>query len=154
MSPLLQPRTSAVGGRRKFLYAVAGLGVAGMGLGAYTTYVEPHRIEVVERDADPETAGGMGGEEDRAVQRSACRGQRRFQLPDLGDDADLGLAEMTVFTGDFMTSLKDEQISNVAKVLKHLSRGRRGAWRFSGIMTTAWDGRTRGSQSVARRRWE
>ncbi len=117
--------------RRRFL-AVAALGACGVGL--YTWRIEPHWVEVVERDLP--IAGLPHDLHDR----------RLVQLSDfhVGRSVDSGYLieclkrvatlepDLTVITGDFMTCRSTEQVDNVCRVLEHLSPGRLGCYAIFG----------------------
>jgi predicted MPP superfamily phosphohydrolase len=117
--------------RRRFLAATA-LGACGVGL--YTWRIEPHWVEVVERDLP--IAGLPAGLCDR----------RLVQLSDLhvgrSVDSDYLIAclnrvsalqpDLIVITGDFMTCDGTEQVDNVARVLEHLRPGVLGCFAIFG----------------------
>jgi uncharacterized protein len=117
--------------RRRFLTASA-LAVAGTGL--YTWRVEPHWIEVVERDLPI------------ANLPAALDGRRLVQISDLhagnSVDTDYLIAAikrvsalqpaMTVITGDFMTCESQEHIDTVSRVLENLQHGALGCFAVLG----------------------
>jgi predicted MPP superfamily phosphohydrolase len=117
--------------RRRFLAASA-LAVCGTGL--YTWRIEPHWIEVVERDLPI----------DRLPH--ALSGHRLVQISDLHVgrvvDTDYMIAAMkrvsslepalTVITGDFMTCSGTEEVDHVARVLEHLAPGPLGCFAVFG----------------------
>src|SRR5580700_1740014 len=117
--------------RRRFL-AAAALGACGTGL--YTWRIEPHWIEVVERDLPIVNLP------------AALREQTLIQISDLHVgrvvDSEYLIAAMkrvsslspalTVITGDFMTCDGTEQIENVSRVLEHLAPGPLGCFAILG----------------------
>jgi predicted MPP superfamily phosphohydrolase len=108
--------------RRRFL---AGLALGVCGTGFYAWRIEPHWVEVVERDLP--IAGLPPGLHDR----------RLVQISDLHVgrlvDSDYLIAclkrvsalspDLTVITGDFMTCHGTEEVDNVSRVLEHLQPG-------------------------------
>ncbi|HEV8002361.1 MAG TPA: metallophosphoesterase [Planctomycetaceae bacterium] len=117
--------------RRRFLAASA---LAVCGTGFYTWRIEPHWIEVVERDLPIHKLP------------SALAGRRLVQISDLHVgrvvDTDYIIAAMnrvsslepalTVITGDFMTCSGTEEVDHVARVLEHLVRGPLGCFAVFG----------------------
>ena len=119
------------------------MAVAGTGL--YTWRVEPHWIEVVERDLP---IGNLP---------AALDGRTLVQISDLhaGDSVDtdylIGAIKcvsslepsMTVISGDFMTCESPEHIETVARVLEHLHPGALGCFAVLGNhdYTLSWSRR-------------
>lgn len=117
--------------RRRFLAAGA---LAACGTGLYTWRIEPHWIEVVERDLPIHKLP------------SALAGRRLVQISDLHVgrvvDTDYMIAAMkrvssfepalTVITGDFMTCSGTEEVDHVARVLEHLTPGPLGCFAVFG----------------------
>lgn len=112
--------------RRKMLGMAAGGLIAGAtGIGLYTWRIEPHWVRV---DRVPMTFPHLS---------DALVGKKIVQLSDLhvGSQVDsrylisaLKLAgelkpDLTLITGDFMTSYRDEVLDKVARVLEHLEPG-------------------------------
>src|SRR5262245_1604647 len=113
--------------RRQFLrYGVAPLAVAAAGTSLYAWRVEPHWLNVVERDLPISKLP------------DALVGRRLIQISDIhvgdlvDDDYLIGAfkrvaalaPDILAITGDFMTSWKTEQIDHVARVLQHLPLGK------------------------------
>jgi uncharacterized protein len=117
--------------RRRFL---AGAALAACGTGLYTWRIEPHWVEVVERELP--IAGLPAALQDRTL----------VQISDLhvGNAVDTDYLirsmqrisalkpAMTVITGDFMTCRKTEQIDKVLRVLEHLQPGPLGCFAVCG----------------------
>lgn len=105
--------------RRRFLRATGGAALAGAGFGAYVWRIEPHWIEVVERDLPLD---GLPSRMD---------GQRLVHLSDLHvgtlvDDGYLRRAlervnalqpRIIAITGDFMTCRADEHIDHALEIV-------------------------------------
>jgi uncharacterized protein len=117
--------------RRRFLAAAA---VGACGTGLYTWRIEPHWIDVVERDLPI------------ANLPATLRDKTLVQISDLhvgqSVDSDYLISAlrrvaslepaMTVITGDFMTCSGTEQIDNVSRVLEHLRPGPLGCFAIFG----------------------
>jgi predicted MPP superfamily phosphohydrolase len=117
--------------RRRFL---AGLALGACGAGLYTWRIEPHWVELVERELP---IAGLP---------AALRDRRLVQISDLhvGGSVDSDYLtdclkrvsalspDMTVITGDFMTCHGTEQIDSVSRVLEHLSPGPLGCFAIFG----------------------
>jgi predicted MPP superfamily phosphohydrolase len=127
--PSLDAKTPPPPSRRRFLKrTLAATLLTGVGAIGYAWGVEPHWVEVVRRDLP---VAGLP---------AALEGRSLVQLSDLHvgpevDDAYLvhwfdrvrQLApDLIVFTGDYMTCKRDEQLGHAADVLRHLPRGRLG----------------------------
>ena len=112
--------------RRKFLLA----GAAGLlGAGLYAWRIEPHWVEVVRRDLPVANLPGR------------LEGETLVQISDVhvGDDVDddylIGAFELAnalepaivCLTGDYVTSVLDDQLDHAARVLAHLKPGRLGS---------------------------
>ncbi len=111
--------------RRRFLALSGGLAACGAGLGLYAWRIEPHWLQVVERDLPI------------ANLPSALAGRTLIQISDvhIGPvvDTDYVIASLrlasslgpalTVITGDFMTCRGVEQVDAVARVFAHLEPG-------------------------------
>jgi len=115
--------------RRKMLSLAAGGFFSGaVGVGLYTWRIEPHWVRI---DRVPMTFPNLPEE---------LRGMKIVQLSDIhvGRQVDsrylisalkrvAGLKpDLTLITGDFMTSYRDEQLDEVYRVLEHLDQGRWG----------------------------
>jgi uncharacterized protein len=117
--------------RRRFLAATA-LGACGVGL--YTWRIEPHWVEVVERNLP---IAGLPTD---------LHGRQLVQISDLhvgrSVDSDYLIdclkrvsalsPDLTVITGDFMTCFDTEQVDHVCRVLEHLSPGPLGCFAIFG----------------------
>lgn len=117
--------------RRRFL-ALSGAGAAGLGF--YAWRIEPHWVEVVERDLPITNLP------------PALVGRTLVQISDLHVgkvvDSEHLIASMkrvsdlrpalTVVTGDFMSCRGSEQVDAVAQVLNHLSPGEYGCFAILG----------------------
>jgi uncharacterized protein len=117
--------------RRRFL---ASLVAGSAGLGLYAWRIEPHWLELVNRDLAI------------ANLPATLQGQTLVQISDLHVgpivDADYLIASLqkvaeirpalTVITGDFMTCHRDEQIDEVVRVLRHLTPGPLGCFAILG----------------------
>lgn len=117
--------------RRRFL-TLGGLTVVGVGL--YTWQIEPHWLEVVERDISvtglPQSLAGT-----RVVQISDLH-----VGPKVDPDFLIGAlqrvsalaSDLTLITGDFMTCEHDERIDEVIRVVRHLKYGKFGCYAVPG----------------------
>jgi predicted MPP superfamily phosphohydrolase len=120
--------------RRRFLI-LTGLGAASVaGVGLYTCKVEPHWIDVVERDM---AIAGLP---------KSLAGAKVVQISDLhvGPEVDSqylinalervsALApDLTLITGDFMTCHDGERIDEAVQVVSHLKHGKFGCYAVPG----------------------
>jgi predicted MPP superfamily phosphohydrolase len=120
--------------RRRFLKWAGGSLALGLGLGAYAWRVEPHWLEFVHRDLP---IPGLP---------AALHGRTLAQVSDLhvGPVVDSEYLidslqrlsalhpDLVVFTGDFMSCYRGEQIDEVARVLEHLAAPPLGCFGVSG----------------------
>jgi hypothetical protein len=117
--------------RRRFL-AAAALGACGTGL--YTWRIEPHWIEVVERDL-PIVNLPAALREQTLIQISDLHVGRvvdsEYLIAAMKRVSSLGPA-LTVITGDFMTCSGTEEVENVSRVLEHLVPGPLGCFAILG----------------------
>jgi hypothetical protein len=117
--------------RRRFL-AAAALGACGTGL--YMWRIEPHWIEVVERDL-PIVNLPAALREQTLIQISDLHVGRvvdsEYLIAAMKRVSSLGPA-LTVITGDFMTCSGTEEVENVSRVLEHLVPGPLGCFAILG----------------------
>src|SRR4051794_798083 len=126
--------------RRRF-FASLGAGAAlATGLGVYTFGIEPHWVEVVARDLPIRNLP------------DALIGKTLVQLSDLHVgprvDADFLVRslhlvnelqpDLIAFTGDFMTCDRDEQVDEVARVVRHLNIPKLGCFAILGNHDYGW----------------
>jgi len=116
--------------RRRFL---AGAGTLAAGTLAYANRIEPHRVTVVRRDLPvPNLPPDLDGK--RFVQLSDLHigPTDDDYLLDCFRRVDRLRPELTVITGDFMTSRGTEEVDRVARLLTELKRLPRGLFGILG----------------------